>query len=151
MIYRPMLMAKGGGPVPPLASSAAREELSDDTKARLSVLMVIADIFSREHSHTMTVQVYRTFLAVAMNQGRSIMDYAEELGVSKSVMSRHILDLSVKRRNNEQGFGLLYTRPRPEELRRHEVFLTPTGRALARRIDRALQFMQQPHKRDGEH
>ena len=55
-------------------------------------------------------------------------------------MSRHVLDLSVKRRTGEEGVGLLITRPNPVEMRQHQVFLTATGRALAHKVVRALNL-----------
>jgi DNA-binding MarR family transcriptional regulator len=49
-------------------------------------------------------------------------------------MSRHLLDIGPRMRNQSAGFSLVETRPNMQELRRHEVFLTPKGRALAERI-----------------
>jgi DNA-binding MarR family transcriptional regulator len=49
-------------------------------------------------------------------------------------MSRHILDLGDRTRYMEAGLGLMYSRPNPNELRKHEVGLTPTGKALAKKI-----------------
>jgi DNA-binding MarR family transcriptional regulator len=80
----------------------------------------------------------RTFLLVAMDEGKSVQDYADAPGVSKSVMSRHILDLGDRTRYMEAGLGLMYSRP--SELRKHEVWLTPTGKALAKKILRLWQF-----------
>jgi DNA-binding MarR family transcriptional regulator len=69
-----------------------------------------------------------------MDEGKSVQDYADLAGVSKSVMSRHILDLGDRTRYMEEGLGLMYSRPNPNELRKHEVWLTPTGKALARDV-----------------
>jgi hypothetical protein len=52
-------------------------------------------------------------------------------GVSKSV--RHVLDLGDRTRYMEEGLGLLYSRPNPNELRKHEVWLAPTGKPWRRR------------------
>jgi DNA-binding MarR family transcriptional regulator len=77
---------------------------------------------------------YRTFLVVVLDEGKSVQEYADAAGVSKSVMSRHILDLGDRTRYMEAGLGLMYSRPNPDELRKHEVWLTPTGKALAKKI-----------------
>jgi DNA-binding MarR family transcriptional regulator len=44
------------------------------------------------------------------------------------------LDLGDRTRYMEEGLGLMYSRPNPNELRKHEVWLTPTGKALARDV-----------------
>lgn len=82
----------------------------------------------------MPSQLIAFFLLVAMDEGQSVQYYCDRAGVSKSVGSRHIMDLSVQTRHMEPGLGLLVARPHPMELRRHEVFLTPKGLAMARKI-----------------
>lgn len=72
-----------------------------------------------------------TFLMVAVDEGRSVGEYAERAGVSNSVMSRHLLDLGIRNRPTDKGYGLIEHRPKPLELRKHEVYLTAQGRALA--------------------
>jgi DNA-binding MarR family transcriptional regulator len=71
---------------------------------------------------TMPLQYVYTFLLIAMDEGKSVSEYAAMAGISKSVMSRHILE----------------TRPHPFELRKYEVFLSNKGRALLHRMTRAL-------------
>jgi hypothetical protein len=50
---------------------------------------------------------YRTFLVVVLDEGKSVQEYADAAGVSKSVMSRHILDLGDRTRYMEVGLGLM--------------------------------------------
>jgi DNA-binding MarR family transcriptional regulator len=89
---------------------------------------------------TMPLQYVTTFLLVALNEGRGVTEYAEMAGVSQSVMSRHLLDIGERDRYMEKGFGLITYRPNPFELRKHEVFLTDKGRALAHEIVRQMSL-----------
>jgi DNA-binding MarR family transcriptional regulator len=63
-----------------------------------------------------------------------VNDYAKQAGVNKSVMSRHLLDIGPRMRNQSTGFGLVEGRRSLEEMRRVEVYLTAKGRRLAERI-----------------
>lgn len=104
-------------------------------KLTLSALEVF-----RELRDTMPMQYVTTFLLVALNEGKSVTEYATMAGVSKSVMSRHILDIGERDRYMEEGFGLVTYRPHPMELRRHEVLLTDKGRALLHRLARVFDL-----------
>jgi hypothetical protein len=63
--------------------------------------------------------------------------------------ARHLLDIGPRMRNNSAGFGLVETRPNMQELRRHEVYLTPKGRAHAERILRYWQHISHTDKSGG--
>jgi DNA-binding MarR family transcriptional regulator len=74
-------------------------------------------------------------LLVAQQEGLSVNEYAQNAGVSKSVMSRTLREI------NDIGHGikgLVASRRRPMNLRRKEVFLTPKGYETVRRIDEVL-------------
>lgn len=101
-------------------------------------LLAALDAF-REIRPTMPLQYVVTFLVVALEQGLSVGEYAERAGVSLSVMSRHLLDIGERNRHREKGFGLIDYRSHPEELRKHQVFLTPKGKTLLHRITRHLE------------
>lgn len=94
--------------------------------------------FTKEVRHDMPLQLVLTFLSVARYPGKSVQEYAEMEGVSKSVMSRHLLDLGDRNRKMEPGFGLVTARPHPMELRRHEVYLSPKGKELLHSMARTL-------------
>jgi DNA-binding MarR family transcriptional regulator len=113
--------------------------MPDGARRVLNTQVLAADPF-RDLSATFTLQMYYAFIMVAADEGKSIGEYAQRAGVSTAVMSRHVLDLSVRRRTGEAGFGLLITRPNPVEMRQHQVFLTATGRALAHKVVRALNL-----------
>jgi hypothetical protein len=117
----------------PIRTVLTRTPIPDEEKrASGSLLAALAPFF--ELRGDMPAQYIKTFLLVAMDEGHGVGEYARRAGVSKSVMSRHILDLGMRLRTGEPGLDLLMTRPNPMELRRHEVFLTAAGRTLAHRI-----------------
>lgn len=88
---------------------------------------------------TMPMQYAVSFMLVALDEGRGVGEYAERAGVSQSVMSRHLLDIGERNRYMQDGFGLVTYRANPMELRKHEYFLTPKGRALFHEIIRNME------------
>ena len=57
------------------------------------------------------------FLQVALNEGASLTELCEAVGMKKSTASRYLLDLSDKTRSGGQGYGLVTRETDPEELR----------------------------------
>ncbi len=112
-----------------------RKTLGDNERKAVKSLLGALDPFTDIRA-TMPLQYVRTFLLVALDEGKGVAEYAAKAGVSVSVMSRHLLDIGERNRHMEKGFGLITYRPNPTELRKHEVFLTDTGRALVHRIVR---------------
>lgn len=88
---------------------------------------------------TMPLQYVITFLAVAMDEGKGVKDYADKLGVNSTTMSRHLLDIGPRNRQMQEGYGLVQYRPNPMELRKHEYYITPKGRQLLNHIMGALE------------
>lgn len=117
--------------------SDVRKLEASDVQAIKSLLAAL-EVF-RTIRPTMPLQYVVAFLLVAMEEGLSVSEYAERAGVSLSVMSRHLLDIGERNRHMEKGFGLIEYRPHPMELRKHEVFLTPRGKALVHQITRHLK------------
>jgi DNA-binding MarR family transcriptional regulator len=105
-----------------------------EKKAATCLFYALKDFTATAMRDTMRLQYIMSFLLVAMEEGLSVGEYAERAKVSASVMSRHLLDIGQRNRHMEAGFGLVDYRPNPIELRKHEYFLTPKGRALAHQI-----------------
>lgn len=82
----------------------------------------------------MPVSRMLTFLAVAQEEGLGVREYGRATGTPPTTMTRHLLDLGPMNRSREPGLGLLQQRMDPNDLRKHQTFLTPTGRALMHRI-----------------
>lgn len=118
--------------------------LPDDERAAANSLLSAVVAFT-EVRGKMPLQYLATFLLVAIREGQSVNDYARQAGVHKNVMSRQIIDLSVKSRHQEtpNGLGLLTSQPSSESLRQHEVYLTPKGRSLMQKILRAWQLRRE--------
>jgi DNA-binding MarR family transcriptional regulator len=93
----------------------------------------------RNIRQTMPLQYLTAFLMVAEREGQSVSYYAKQAGVSNSVMSRHLLDIGDRSRHGEEGFGLVTSRARPDNLREHEYTLTDRGRALLGQLVRIME------------
>ena len=104
-------------------------------------LLAAIRAFMRERGD-MPAQYIQTFLLVATEPGLGVSEYALRAGVSKSVMSRHILDLGVRHRSGEPGLGLLYTKQNPMNLRAHEVFLTDKGVHMKSILNNAYRMVE---------
>ena len=115
--------------ITPMRSSAQSEQ---DRIMGLRVLTLFDEF--RKIRPTMPLQFAYTFVLVAMNEGKSVQVYAELADVAQSVMTRNLLDLGQRNRHKERGLGLLIQRMDPLDMRKHQTFLTPEGRALWRRI-----------------
>jgi DNA-binding MarR family transcriptional regulator len=115
-----------------------RTRLGDADKDQLALMLDVLDVFRTIRS-TMPLQYVATFLLVAMDEGKSVIEYATKMGVSPSVMSRHLLDIGERNRRMQEGFGLVTYRANPMNLREHEYYLTPKGHAMAQSIVRKLQ------------
>ena len=114
------------------------KELSDQERRPGIALLRAIDAFTDKRI-SMPAQYIRTFLIVALDEGKSVGDYAAKSGVSPSVMSRHILDLGQFTRSREPGLDLLMTKQNLANLREHNVFLTEKGRSLYHKVTRALE------------
>ena len=87
---------------------------------------------------TMPLQYVTAFLLVAMEEGHSVSEYARRLGISPSLMTRHLSDLGDTNRYHEAGFGLVEHYDDPKDKRFRFVRLTPKGRGVVGQIVRAL-------------
>src|ERR1700756_3964948 len=99
-----------------------RKPLPDATKRAGGLARQLMQLFAREAKRRgIPIGHIETFLLVAMDEGKSVNDYAERAGVSKSVMSRQILDIGDATREHEPGLGWVTGRINPMERRAHEV------------------------------
>jgi len=95
--------------------------LDRDTKGQLALGSALVDCLAVAG---MTLPQAQAFFLVAMDEGRSVSEYAERAGASNSNMTRRLL--------LTPGLGLV-------EFREPNVFLSPKGIALADRIARAMR------------
>lgn len=79
-------------------------------------------------------QVVQAFLAVAVNEGRTLTELAEALGTNVSTASRQLLDLGDRNRKMEDGYKLVDRQADPMNLRVNRYTLTPKGKLLIQEL-----------------
>ena len=121
-----------------MSEGSSRPPMSDEDKRALRDLLNCLDTFA-EQKQTLSIQAMRAFLLVAMEEGLGVSEYANKSGIRQNVMSRHLLDIGPRDRYMEEGLDLVDQRPDPMELRKHQVRMTPKGRALAHKLARMLK------------
>lgn len=80
------------------------------------------------------IQYALSFLTIAQNEGLSIRDLSERLGIAQSSASRNVAALSKWHSFGKEGHDLVQSEEDPRERRRKIVTLTPKGRSLARQL-----------------
>jgi DNA-binding MarR family transcriptional regulator len=123
---------------PPQPMPFERKTLPLDEKPACEFSRRLIQLFISETNRATPITYMDTFLMVACNESKSVSEYAEQAGVSKSVMSRHLLDIGDYFRSGVPGLGLVTSRPRIEDDRAHEILLTAKGRSLATRVRELL-------------
>jgi len=84
-------------------------------------------------------QMLQTFMAVAMNEGKSLTEIAKFVGSSISTASRHALELGARNRRMEPGYGLVARTTNPMNLRQNAYTLTPKGKLLLNNILKVME------------
>ena len=93
-------------------------------------LVVIASLRPR-----MTVQLVKTFLTVAADEGLTVGALATKCGISPTMACRHVQDLSHTNRHLKPGLGLVATAQHVHGDRREiRVYLTEHGIAVFRQM-----------------
>jgi DNA-binding MarR family transcriptional regulator len=117
-------------------SKLARE--SEDDQRALRAVLSLLDVF-RAVGPKMALQRAHTLALVWAEEGLSFQEYAERAGVEQAVMTRHLMELALRRCNHQSGSALVEQRGDPTDVPNRRAFLTPEGRALMRE---ALQVMK---------
>jgi DNA-binding MarR family transcriptional regulator len=97
------------------------------------------------------IQYALSFLTIAQNEGLSIRDLSERLGIAQSSASRNVAALSKWHSFGKEGHDLVQSEEDPRERRRKIVTLTPKGRDLARRLVALLDGDGTGGNHDGSH
>lgn len=84
-------------------------------------------------------QMLQTFMAVAMNEGKSLTEYAELVSANLSTASRHMLELGDRNRRLEAGYGLVVRTPDPMNLRQNAYTLSRKGKLLLANIVKIME------------
>jgi DNA-binding MarR family transcriptional regulator len=93
----------------------------------------------RNLRETMPLQYVTVFLLVASDEHHNFKTYAERIGTSESLMSRHIADLGEVNRYHTAGFGLLESYDDVRDRRNKLIRLTAKGRGIVWEMFQALE------------
>jgi DNA-binding MarR family transcriptional regulator len=116
------------------------------TKADQAVLhkcLLLMEAF-RAIRRLMPLQHAYAFLLVALEEGRSVSEYAQRAGTTQAVMTRILFALGSRSRGRDAGYGLVQQVIDPQDARITQTFLTVSGRALVHQIVRLIRS-------DGQH
>src|SRR5262249_11401603 len=84
----------------------AQSRLADNERQVLLSLIQLLRTF-RAKKPNLSLTHLQAFLQIAYEEGRSVGELTNSLGVAKSVASRYILDLGPALRDGEPGLGLV--------------------------------------------
>jgi DNA-binding MarR family transcriptional regulator len=118
--------------------SSIKQSVPDDETAVLAGLLKALKPF-RELNPTMPLQYVTAFLQVAITEGRTVTDYANALGTSQSLMTRHLADIGVVNRYHEAGYDLIEMKTDLMDRRNKRSLLTAKGHRLVGEILGALK------------
>lgn len=93
----------------------------------------------QEGSGVMSIQTFEVFLTVAAKEGISSSDIRKNTGIAQPTVSRALGDLGDwAAKKNSEGLKLVRSERDPNDLRNVLVYLTPTGKLLAARIEQLM-------------
>lgn len=103
------------------------------TRRRLTYVSRLIEGF-RSADPEMPMQTAATLMIIALNEGCTLVDITERLGMASSSASRNVSYLSKVHRLGKPGLNLVETRVDVMDRRRKHHHLTPKGRALVTRL-----------------
>lgn len=125
-----------------VSSAGILQTLSGDLQQQMTLVSMLLDEFKKLRkdmplSHTIC------FLMVAQEEGLTVSQYAERANVGQTVMTRWLFDIGSHSRTRDPGLGLVTQRSDPNDLRKHQTFLTDRGRQLAHSLARVLRLRKE--------
>jgi DNA-binding MarR family transcriptional regulator len=112
-------------------------ELPEEDYLKLVRTINAIEVF-REFDTAFPASYMVALLLVATKPGKGSSDYAKDLGVAQAVASRLMLEIGQKSRRGGEGLGLIDSISDPMDLRQRQVFLTPKGKQVIKKILRVL-------------
>jgi DNA-binding MarR family transcriptional regulator len=98
------------------------------------------EIFQEESGHAaVNISTFLHFVVVATRPGILSSEVADYTGRQKATISRTIGLLSQERRGHEPGLDLVRQERDPSDARRRNLFLTPKGQRIWKKILRILE------------
>lgn len=103
-------------------------------------LVKALEIFQEESGHIdVNVSTFLHFVVVATRPGILSSEVADYTGRQKATISRTLALLSQKRRGHEPGLDLVRLETDSSDERRKNLFLTPKGQRIWKKILRILE------------
>jgi DNA-binding MarR family transcriptional regulator len=87
----------------------------------------------------MTLGQCQAFLAVAMNEGETMVELARRTGMSHSTISRYLIILGTIVHQGSEGLGIVHAETDPNSLRCKRYTLTDKGRTLAQSLIKSVR------------
>lgn len=112
--------------------------LSDETRQAAKALRLALEPFLAENPNIPASYIV-TFLTVAEKEGRPVSEYANEVGMFKAVMTRHLLDLGERNRHGDEGMNIIEQRRDRQDLRINRSFVSEKGATLLSKVRRAWE------------
>jgi DNA-binding MarR family transcriptional regulator len=125
-----------------LMADPVRPSISDEEIESLEALFnALKPFFDLEHA-VLPAAYIRAFILVGKKEGLGVTEYADQVGISPTVMTRNLLDIGDRNRQREKGLELITQDRDPFDLRKHRARLTPKGRKMAHDINVALRRLR---------
>jgi DNA-binding MarR family transcriptional regulator len=113
--------------------------LSDEARQAAKALRLAIEPFI-ELNPNIPASYIVSFLTVAEKEGRPVSEYAQETGMYKAVMTRHLLDLGERDRRGEDGLQIVEQKRDRKDLRVNRSFISEKGAALLSKVRRAWEI-----------
>lgn len=124
-----------------MLASTTKPVLSEEERDALRALYVALKPF-RDINPSMPLSYITAYLLVGMNENKGVAEYAKQVDISPTVMTRNLLDIGERNRQREPGFGLITQTRDLYDLRKHNARPTPKGKALANHVLAAITRQQ---------
>jgi hypothetical protein len=116
------------------------EAIAPSDKRVIRALLWVLKPLSNLRRRSIPLPYAVAFLTVALEEGKPVGRYAQELDLNRYVMTRYMQCIGDRGRNGERGLGLVAIRRTRGYPTRTEVFLTDKGRALAAQVFQGLRL-----------
>jgi DNA-binding MarR family transcriptional regulator len=114
--------------------------VNQERKATAAALFAALEPFVKESPH-MPISNFMAFLRVAAEEGKGVTEYADDAGVYKTIMTRHLLDLGPRDRHGGEGLGWITQARRNDDLRVNRAWVTQKGASMIDTARRALELL----------
>jgi hypothetical protein len=122
-----------------LNADTTKSLVTEDMRQYAKALRLALEPFVEVHP-TMPIQYVMSFLRVVEKEGLGVGEYARDAGVSKTVMTRHLLDLGARDRHGGEGFDMITQRRDVQDLRINRSYITHVGAQVLNKAKRAMEL-----------